>query len=687
MFGSPTSNSLFSLDDINLWSAAQVVKPTLIFTKVDNFSLLKIIPYFYSDVKHSLTSKSSCYVQYIVGNHGTTGKSVPVDKEGLYAYQQFLQDVLAILPISFKFRVIPLLREEYSSWLSKAKNGGRERIIDFWADFSKTFLIPQRTMEEDTPKCKKLVMICYTCTRQYHPVALLTEEVNQPKLPRELTKFIEAVIHIEESEYLISLFHIRHTFQVMRTHDTCKTIPDRLHLVKKCLLDLHEAGILDTFNPEPLSNLFFSWAPNVLKLIPYEHMAAFFILPDLLGLLNATGDLPSWQARIWVSIPEHGEIPKPYETDRRYTVLSGRVEYNFLTCDGVQEILSYKMYTNPFDEYIWVAVGISLVSLGCLIGAPSGGKTVENVFNFGATLLEQSSSLKSGGREELLGVNIITKGVLVLWGISCIILVNGYKATFTTEIVSPFQTSSKYQKFNDIANFTYFFSIPKWIYEIYEKPLMSPNPLPDPLYFLSGWLKSPICWQKDFAMAMSNQENGVCGKCEALTFSHPEHFWGNLSHPKCKGRVYVDTRVNVENTLRYTGKVSHFKKGKEPVAGSYTGWSMGHFRSGHMFLVYGKRIQIFMSSGIHSYWANLYRMFVRDESFQDFDTDKRSGFGKYPVQKLGLDSNVLSSFYILIALCALSLGVCIVERLTPMYTKVEFVSLKKTLFSKMRFWF
>jgi len=162
--------------------------------------------------------------------------------------------------------------------------------------------------------------------------------------------------------------------------------------------------------------------------------------------------------------------------------------WNFVTCDGVGEYLSFNFYSQPYDTYSWITfitmiLVIIPITVFCLykVGNPPPLGWVQElnivvdtiIFNISLTL-EISPNMHSRISKATHYFGQINF-VLGIWALMSIILVNAYKGIVTTELTANAPVSQRYVKVNETENFIFltrgrfFNEFPLYPYSIFVK--------------------------------------------------------------------------------------------------------------------------------------------------------------------------------------------------------------------------
>jgi len=162
--------------------------------------------------------------------------------------------------------------------------------------------------------------------------------------------------------------------------------------------------------------------------------------------------------------PSYEYFPKGIGRLKGAIIYRDRVHYNFITCDGAQQQLSFDWILSPFKIYTW-AVGfltifVLIVSLKVMM-LRSNGRNIQGdwILIVFAVMLEQSRSVRfaSEGKNAMrlaLGAFLLTT----------IVITNAYRGIFVGELSAP-KNVSGIRTLPELAkhNFT-IFSVPKQMF-------------------------------------------------------------------------------------------------------------------------------------------------------------------------------------------------------------------------------
>ena len=132
------------------------------------------------------------------------------------------------------------------------------------------------------------------------------------------------------------------------------------------------------------------------------------------------------------------------------------ISYNFITCDGVVEIVSRFALISPFSTGVWFFIGLTVVVVSLIfyliaIFKKCAPTLIECFLKAVAILLEQSES-NSGNR--ICSENIVYSIILFLF----LVVSSSYKGKIVSYLLDSPRMELKWHKFNELENFVIFSS-------------------------------------------------------------------------------------------------------------------------------------------------------------------------------------------------------------------------------------
>ncbi|OXA46246.1 hypothetical protein Fcan01_19327 [Folsomia candida] len=424
----------------------------------------------------------------------------------------------------------------------------------------------------------------------------------------------------------------------------------------------------------------FSRASTALKTFSLMQILAFVLLEDIVkrGDFNSS---PNWRDGFTFSTPRLSALNKYVESGNVFVVWYDSLEYNFLTCDAVQTRIKYDFYHSPFDTWSWICMIASLLAIWVGVSRPFRAyRVLHNLLDLiGVTVEKPILIAGTLSRRQV--------ALICVWIWAGIILNTGWKANFTTEMITPISPTSPLTAFWDLSNFTFYSPVPQAQYYLIENPGMG-YPFTQAYSIFQNLINSKVPKILELAknaLTLSNDEGYV--NLVPLAYKFPAYFWGNMTTPSCKGKAYMDKAERIDDILPFANRLGgrktglSFTKGKKPLSFCMNGWiwSIG----GDSRLAEGlvERQSGLLAAGIYSYWIGFYTRFKPVKLFQHFDESENGNYmnvlsNKDEPKALGLDSNILSVKILFSGMCAFCVGVAVMEwcyfRLGKRPTKYKF---------------
>ncbi|OXA41456.1 hypothetical protein Fcan01_23680 [Folsomia candida] len=403
----------------------------------------------------------------------------------------------------------------------------------------------------------------------------------------------------------------------------------------------------------PSASSHFTRCDVALETFSFRQILDFTLLQDYIYRLENSS--PTWKQGFSYQIPQLSRINQYLEKPDIFVVTVDTENYNFLTCASVHKHILYShIYLSPMDPWCWLLLAACVISMTALIGYHRGKWRFSILLDLSDALLEKPILI----RFQPTNMQIFLFSV---WVGTSVVITTGWKANFTTQIVRPINTSSPFNSFLDISNFTFYSPIPTSEYALIDDPSLG-EPFPELIFAFRNLLNSRI--QKISEMARNTLEiSPTLGytRIKPLAYKYPAYFWGNMTRPSCDGRAYADTRQHIDEILPFANKMGadlnngvRFVKGKDPLRIGITGWmwfTPGDASKAELLV---QRQHGIITSGIFNYWKELYFRFKPTKLFQDYDKRfKNTGPAKVHkgARRLGLNSNVASILIIYLFLC------------------------------------
>lgn len=280
---------------------------------------------------------------------------------------------------------------------------------------------------------------------------------------------------------------------------------------------------LDKFTPE-----YFTLARNSLKVFTLPQLLDFILLED--GFYqNSSIEMGRLPFKRSYTIPQLASISNFRESDGNIVlIVVGAIEYNFITCDGIEALLKYQIYISPLDGACWWLTVMFLIVMAAITAGGHLKPFLTIIINLIGAFLEKP--ILMDGSE----LNWVNKTIFCLWIWSSLILNTGWKSVFTTEVITPIFPTSQFKSFPDLINFTFYFPIDEEEFQFYDNPGIG-SVVPQLVLILQNLLSTKSPGISNFAKN-TLQRDSVKGytRIRPLAYNHPEHFMGNLTKFMCK---------------------------------------------------------------------------------------------------------------------------------------------------------
>ncbi|OXA41359.1 hypothetical protein Fcan01_23625 [Folsomia candida] len=394
-----------------------------------------------------------------------------------------------------------------------------------------------------------------------------------------------------------------------------------------------------------------------LKTFSFRQILDLTLLHDFITRVENAS--PNWKQGFSYQIPQLIRIYRYLEKPNIFVLTVDTENYNFLTCASVHKHILYShIYLSPMDPWCWVLLAACVISMTAIIGNRRGKWRFSILLDLAGALLEEPILIQFQPTKTQIFL-------FSVWVGTSLVITTGWEANFTTQIIRPINTSSPFNSFLDISNFTFYSPIPTSEYALIDDPSLG-EPFPDLIFVFGNLLNSRI--QKISEMARNILKiSPTLGytRIKPLAYKYPAYFWGNITTPSCEGRAYADTGRHIDAILQFANKMGadlsngvRFVKGKDPLRVGMTGWTC--FTAGDAskaeFLIQLQHGII--ASGIFNYWKELYFRFKPTKLFQDYDkcfNNSEPAEVDKGVRRLELNSNVASILIIYLRLCQLCL--------------------------------
>lgn len=538
------------------------------------------------------------------------------------------------IPTSYKFLIVVVPRHKFSQ-------------ITKFLDRTQAYAVLKIFAIRNIPSYGASIhYFCIHCPTHHKLVLRTTTKTSWHKILARLVIMEQNSVSVNAKSELLGRLFVPKSYSIFGRVEkswTSKTVEE--YLRKEYQMDKFDSS-------------YFTRAKNALKIFTLPQLLDYILLEGAIWL-NLSSINTDCSARQSYHIPRLGAITNFREADgNMFIILVGAIEFNFVTCDGIQPLLSYKIYISPLDGACWGLTVTFLIVIASIVGnLRRSFHAFWIIFiDLMGVLVEKSIQMSSLSRANV--------AILSLWIWSSLILTTGWKAVFTTEVITPIFPMSRFKSFPDLTNFTFYFPIEEEEFYFYENPGIS-YVVPYLVYILHTLRSSKAAGIANFSMQtlQADRDTGYT-RIFPLAYNHPEHFFGNLTKWNCKKVAYADTCDRINAILSYAihkGKKSgaRFAKGKDVLRTNPKGWmwlSLGDSRRAENLI---RRQQIFMSSGIYRYWEGLYGRFKRAKLFQDYDNDKMQENLKD--KGLGTDSKIVSAMVILGMGCGICIMIFLIE--------------------------
>ncbi|OXA62613.1 hypothetical protein Fcan01_01284 [Folsomia candida] len=422
----------------------------------------------------------------------------------------------------------------------------------------------------------------------------------------------------------------------------------------------------------PISYL--SRASISLKTFTFMQYMHFVMLESTIKSINVSAlpeIPPTWRPTTYTMIiPVLETIGRiwDHESGNIFIIPVSEVQYNFITCAGVASKMNFRFYTATLQPWVGIALVTSLATSTTIIVIMR--REIESRVSLVQLFAKTGLTLMSSWFENYTPVVILNtweKYLFITWWFSSLVITTEYKSLFTSEVITPWRSTSPYTNFGQIENFTLFSPVIREDRLVYYDNPAAGEAIPDVAIDLWNIAGSHSPYANIAEKALQRSEGKGFVYLKSLAYQYPSHFMGKLT-PNCGNKAYVDTRENIERILPWasavTGKV--FVQGERPyLETGQKGWIWSPVaQNGDPRIMEDivTRLQVMAMSGIYLYWKVLYEKYgLRKKLFQQFDngTVEATGAGG---DGLGLRSNV-STIMVILNFCSVICALVFVAEL------------------------
>ncbi|OXA53352.1 hypothetical protein Fcan01_10987 [Folsomia candida] len=651
-------NHLNVRDDFDFFDELQVTLPILLLTSIDillvdrRYSRAILPSYFRYRYRYRDQVIQVCSNIYYVGLAKLSSQTEMIDK------LRVLSRIFVNIPTSHKFIIAAIPPDLFSSTISLLDS------ITSNVDL-KIFLVEMFNKKEVHGNGNKIAY--YSCIHCPSNHAKIIETPDSPEMALNIFTWL---VKIEQkslsdnarSTTLGKFVSSRRSYDIIDQHEFSVGVAKVAEYLK------------NQYNQETFDFNYFTRAHRTLEVFDFDQILDFILLEEAFKQ-NLSISSKRLRNKLSYFVPKFQDVIFfVAQNGNVFYTFIGEMDYNFITCDGMQSLLRYELYLTPADIYCWALSILAIVIVSAIIVFPnlSGNYIFEmgtRIIDLFGVLIEKPITMKFHITPKLSLL------LLSIWIWSSLILYTGWKAAFTTEVIKPTIPTSRFKGFQDLINFTFYFPIKEEYYEVYENPALGAF-IPE-LQLIFRYLKNskePGIADLSHATMAMNVETGYT-RIFPMAYKYPDHFLGNLTKEGCKNKAYVDTKDSICRILPYSNRRMkkfgvRFAKGERVLRTNPKGWMWLLFGDGRQAEGLIRRQKGIISSGIYKYWSGLYEQFGKVKLFQFYDEEaelRKKDVTEGMKIPLGLESKIVSSIVIFFISCAISLIVFLAEVFYFMY--------------------
>ncbi|OXA54960.1 hypothetical protein Fcan01_10684 [Folsomia candida] len=459
------------------------------------------------------------------------------------------------------------------------------------------------------PGLKETSIQFYYLNRFYHPNATLYTQISRkfekfPKIMCNLTFKMECFESIENLTEKIALSFNRFTWTYMNWLDF--SYSDASY------------NLGDEFVQMQMKYFRFTQSPDWIKIAnqseSFDDFMAYTIFSENLFNMTIPSEILYTNTYIFLG-------RRRYIFNGHQVIFTGSQSYNFLSCYGIKKQDSYKVFTDPFDTYIWGLILVVVLTI-TMISAITNRNQLSSInvcIVTVAVLLEISM-------EKAIPSKI--KYLFWLWILCSVILTSFYKVVFTTEVIIPNKRTPSWKHIYDFENqgSKFFLPLRSDLDEFHE--WYSSRNLP---YFhsfeFSTETVSAMGYEGDSPRLLGYQKfaeslftvykkpaqgilpggRNTTRNWQVLHYKWPSHVYPNLS--RCDEKLaYVDEKGNIKDIIPY---LNDNKDGRVFMAGTDDDFFFTQYAiqidpipRGNFVL---NRVKYLMVSGIFNWWEEWFK--------------------------------------------------------------------------------
>ncbi len=336
--------------------------------------------------------------------------------------------------------------------------------------------------------------------------------------------------------------------------------------------------------------------------------------------------------------------------------------YNFLTCDGAVEYLSFKAYGSPFQLSTWIGILITVLLLSFILQGFARFERIKEIqlLLVPSVLLEHPPAFSS----QLLNL-ISFKCLLISLLFSGIVITNSYKSIVTTDLTRPF-TSRRVESLNEAVMLGYKILPPVNVYMRSHEPNWPGTAYYLTLSFLTNSLMRQIKLINTLGNSSGNQNRRE--KLERILnlIGVPDDFPNStfqMEIAKCNKTIYVDNAYPLDafrvDLIAARTPASKLYKGKSSFMEELYTWSITSMEWDRSEMI-SLRFNALSQSGIMSHLDYVFR--IGEMKSRVKRAEREFEIGESDVGKpLTLDSNLLSIFVVYVVLLAFCIFIFALE--------------------------
>ncbi|OXA54048.1 hypothetical protein Fcan01_10672 [Folsomia candida] len=358
-------------------------------------------------------------------------------------------------------------------------------------------------------------------------------------------------------------------------------------------------------------------------------------------------------------------------------VITGSRSYNFLSCYGINKENSYKVFTDPFDVYIWVFILTTVLILTMISAMTMSNRDQQsNIDVFIITVAVMLEISFPSTIKKVISSKI--KYLFWLWVCCCVILTSVYKDGFTTEVMLPYKRTPSWKYIYDLEEQGFQFFLPlkpdvKQFYDSYSSGRLLYKfiafEFSDETTTAASYTENlpRLLGYKKFAESLLGptwRENLYDGKnttqnWKVLHYKWPSHVYPNLS--RCDEKLaYVDEKGNIKDIIPY---LNDNKDGRVFMSGTDDDFFLTQYAikidpipRGNFVL---NRVKYLMVSGIYDWWEGWFKRTRPKKLFPYYANWTGPNVGA--LEKLDFGSKFLTTLRIWGVCCAICGVVWVME--------------------------